>query len=328
MHYLDDAQAPTTIHNVLARRRDVSFLRHLLKRIDDGPSTPVKANLRRIESFTWLRDDLSVLSALHDDEQRGAVRLALASGMNRLGVFEVLKYILQHGGVPGRRAAAEALVHFKGAEANDLIVKAVHDEDTQVQTAAVRQLRERGIPGAMAMLLDLSDSSHETVREAARTCLKEYRFDRYLETFDTLDKETRFSTGQLVKRVDPYALPGLVRELNAFSRNRRLRGVEMAVAMGAIPDVEAELIKLTSDEDHFLRTEVLRALAHSDSPNTRSAIRALLRDPKAVVQEAAEQVLQGFAASSGRAAQGDAAGVDKTQQRGPSGADHAQEVNT
>jgi HEAT repeat protein len=248
--------------------------------------------------------------------------------MDRLVVFEVLKYVLQNGVAGGRRAAVEALVEFKGAQANELIVTALHDDDTAVQTAAVRQVRDRGIPDAMAMLLKLIGSPREVVREAARNCLKEYRFDAFLDTFDTLDQEARCNMGKVVKRVDPDALPGLVRELRTHSRSRRLRAVEMAIAMDAVPDVERELIKLTSDEDQLLRAEVLRALARSDSPNTRSALRALLRDPSAVVQGAAEQALQAFGASATAETEGNAAAVDETPPRGPSEVDQPREVNS
>jgi len=88
--FLDDEHAATAVQNVFARRRDVSFLRHFLKKIGDGPSANLKANLRRIESFVWLRDDVTILTALNEDEQRGAVQLALESGINRLRAFEVL----------------------------------------------------------------------------------------------------------------------------------------------------------------------------------------------------------------------------------------------
>ena len=44
-----------------------------------------------------------------------------------------------------------------------------------------------------------------------------------------------------------------------------------------------------------MRGEAARALAHSDSPNSRKVLRDLLMDRTASVREAAEQVLRAFA---------------------------------
>ena len=109
INYLNDAHAPTTIHSILARRHDVSFLRHLLRHVAGDLTTNMRLNLRRIASFVWLRDDLSVLAALNDEEQGGVIQLAMASAMNRLEVFEVVKYVLKNGGPVGRRSALAAL---------------------------------------------------------------------------------------------------------------------------------------------------------------------------------------------------------------------------
>jgi HEAT repeat protein len=292
LSFLDDFQAPTAIQLVLGRRRDVTFLRHLLRHVGDEPSAEVRINLRRIESFSWLRDDLSILSALNEDEQRAVVQLATASGINRLQVLEILKHLLVKGSPGSRRAAIASLTPYRGAEANALLLKALQDDDPQTQAAVVGQLRDRGIPNALAMLVDLLDSPAAVVREAAQASLAEFQFQRFLDSFDLLDAEVRRNTGALVKRVDPQAISGLAGELSAPSRTRRLRAIEMAVAMQAIPDLEEELIELLTVEDDLVRTEVLRVLADCDTPRTRRALQDRLLDSNAVVRKAAEATLQ------------------------------------
>lgn len=311
--FLEDPRTLTTIQNVLARRRDVPFLRHLLKRVSGDLTANVKANVRRIDSFVWLRDDLAILSALNDDDQTGAVQLTLASGMDRLRAFEVLKFILQHGGSEARLAAAQALAQFRGVEANELLLSVLTDDDPRIQAISVQGLRERGIPGAMNMLLDLVDSPHEPVRRSARACLTEFRFARFLETFDMLEEEVRRNAGELVKRVDANAVAALLDELRAVSRSRRRRGVEMAAAMGAVAEVEDELIKLLGDKDPFVRAEAMRALAGHNSPRTRRALRELLLDQNVVVRRTAERVLQSFATGLLSANNDEAASCDGSE---------------
>jgi HEAT repeat protein len=292
IRFLDDTHAPTTIYSVLSRRRDVSFLRLLLKRIEEDLDGTAKGNLKRVEAFSWLERDLSVLAAFNDREQEAAVRLAVMSGMKRLEVFEIVRYMLQNGGVGARRSASASLAEFKGAEANRIVLKALHDDDAEVRAAAVAQLRDRGIPNALSTLIGLLDCPEDAVRRAAQMSLSEFRFDRYVEKFEFLDDNARSETGQLVKRVDPTALERLADEMRSSSRARRLRAVEMAVAMKAVIDLEEDLVRLLGDDDQFLRAEVIRAIRGYDSPTMRAGLRERLLDASVVVKEAAEEALQ------------------------------------
>jgi hypothetical protein len=259
--FLEDTHLPPPIQGILSRRRDIPFVRNFLKKTGEHLNAAVRANLKRFESFTWLRDDLEILADFDEGEQQGAVQLAMACKMNRLQVFSVVKYVTKNGAVGGRRAAVASLSQFSGAEANELLVEALHDSDPEIQAMAVTQIQDRRTPGAMAALVDLIDSPHEMVRRAVRTSLKEIRFKRYLETFAMLDAETRESVGQLVRRVDPHAIADLIEQLTSSSRSHRLRAVEMAVAMGALKDVKQELRELLADENHFVQDAARRALA-------------------------------------------------------------------
>jgi len=103
---LDDPHAPADMYGILARRKDVSFVRHMLKRFSDGVPKSAHGNLKRIDSFSWLRDDMNLLLALNGEEQRGAIHLIITSGISRLRVFEVIDFILTHGATEARREAA------------------------------------------------------------------------------------------------------------------------------------------------------------------------------------------------------------------------------
>src|SRR5262245_57687513 len=54
LSYLDDPYAPLSALQIMARRSDVSFLRHLVKKIGADPSPVIRANLKRIESIPWI----------------------------------------------------------------------------------------------------------------------------------------------------------------------------------------------------------------------------------------------------------------------------------
>lgn len=292
---LDDPRSPSVVYGILARRKDVSFVRHMLRRFSDDVPKSVQRNLKRIDSFSWLRDDMNLLSALNGEEQRGAIHLIMASGMSRLRAFDVIDFILTHGATEGRREAAVALNDFRGEAASASVVRALEDNDPLVRATAVRQLRERGTRRAMPTLLDLIDSPHEAVREAARESLAEFTFERFLATFGTLDNETLAETGRFVKRVDPLALEGLRSELQSPIRVRRIRAIQMAVAMKAVSEVEPLLIELIYDEDHIIRAAAAEALVESPSAASRTALRNLILDRSEIVRDSAERTLQIFA---------------------------------
>ncbi|HTN75124.1 MAG TPA: HEAT repeat domain-containing protein, partial [Pirellulaceae bacterium] len=290
--FLDDPHAPHAALTVLARRTDETFLRHLLKKLAADQSQQVRANLKRVESIPWLREDLRRLATLSEDEQSGVVFLAMASGLKRPHAFEVVQFLLRHGNVGGRRAASRELNEFKGPDANQAALAAIDDGDPEVQVNLLLQLRERGIPGAVTKLLELVDSPHPTVRQAVQHCLAEFSFKRYLAAFDQLPPDAKVNTGALVRKIDPTAIAQLCEELAAPVRARKLRAVEIVSCMGVSRQVEPSLIDLLADEEPFLRLEAAQLLANCDTPLTRQALRTALLDRHAGVQAAAEKSLR------------------------------------
>jgi HEAT repeat protein len=291
LSYLDDPFAPLAAMQIMVRRRDVAFLRRLLRKIGAEPAPIVRMNLKRIETIPWMQVNLSLLDALGDHEQPGAVQLAALSGLPRQLGFEIVAYLLRHGGLAGRRSAARALAQFRGPGADELVLRTLDDEDAQVRAAAAAQLRERGVPGAIQRLLQMLDSPHEVEREAAQTGLGEFRFERYVQLFDTLSPDARRATGLLVKQIDAAALTALQAELTAAARSRRKRALEMCVAMGLVEETIDEIAGLLRDDDQFLRIEAIRVLATCDCETTRQALRDSLVDTHPLVQEAAEASL-------------------------------------
>ena len=93
-----------------------------------------------------------------------------------------------------------ALARFRNHQADALVRAALDDPDAGVQAAAVRQLRQRGFPDALSLLVSLLESRSIEVRDAARTSLAEFNFIRYRAMFDLLDEKALKSTGVLVQQ--------------------------------------------------------------------------------------------------------------------------------
>lgn len=288
---LDDPKTPMSVLHVVASRTDSEFLTLLTNKIGFEPSSKAATNLHRLDSIRWLQQHREVLLELPDAGQHAAVQVALASGMPRNEKLKLLAFLLEQGKPAGRRAAIGALAHFQGSDANGMTLAALDDDDPHVQAAAVGQLRERGLPGALGKLVQLLESPYGPVREAARGGLEEFQFDRYLASFDLLEEESRRSTGSLVKRVDPQAPRLVAAQLGSPSRASRLRALQMIAAMDFVERLEIELLASLEDEDHMVRAEAATTLATSQSPIVREALRGALNDRSVTVQKAAEDAL-------------------------------------
>jgi HEAT repeat protein len=291
IRFLGEPQAPSAALTILARRTDAAFLGRMLPFVAANDGDALRRNMRRIELLSWVTGDHQVIDALPEEAQEAAVRMAMASRMNRQVVYAFVAHVLSIGKVAARRTAAEALAEFAGVEANELAVDKLHDSDPEVQIHLVAQLRSRAIPGAIARLLEKLDSPYPEVRQAAQVSLSEFSFDRYLSAFESLDPNVRASTGELVKRVDPNTIPRLRNELQSAQRGRRLRGLAVAEALGLVPDVADVIAELLSDSDGFVRAEAAGRLALADAPAALEALARAAHDELPRVREAAERSL-------------------------------------
>lgn len=292
LNYLESDPPLHPALNVIATRTDLPFLRRLLQKVGPEPSRIAARNIKRLERVTWLQGNLELLKSLDDAEQDALVGFAVGSGMKRQEVFEVIRFLINYGTPGGRRAAAKALDQFTGVAANDLALRILGDEDPHVKASALRQLRHRGVPGAMNTLLEHVDHPHEEVRRAVQESLGEFSYDRFQSSFEILAEDVRRSTGALVRKIDPNVVTSLCDELESSSRNHRLRALELAPYLGLIGDVESKVIELLDDSDHFVRAEAANALGHCNNPKARDALRQAMLDRSPRVQEAAEKALQ------------------------------------
>ncbi len=117
LSFLDDPHAPSAVLSIVSKRSDEKFILALLHKVGRDASPVVTQNLRRLESIAWIGGDTAFLDPRSDFEQSAAVRLAMVSGIPRAQAFSVVEHLLACGKPGGRRAAAEALDKFRGADA-------------------------------------------------------------------------------------------------------------------------------------------------------------------------------------------------------------------
>jgi HEAT repeat protein len=290
--YLIAYDAPSAVRSVAARRTDAAFVAALLGMSLDPDNAVLAKNLGRIKAFACLGSPESACKRLPAALQVAAMRLVAMSGASDEAKLDFAGALLARGAPAARIAACEALHAISGQRSNDLVLAALADADAGVQAAATRQLRDRHIPGTMAKLIDLVSSPHAAVREAARDSLSEFSFDNYIARYETLDNETRRSTGALVALIDVHALQGLRREMASLVRRHRLRAIEVADVMGVTAQIADALVDRLDDEDHMVRAAAAAALGDCTAMDVRDALIAALADRSYAVQNAARDSLR------------------------------------
>ncbi len=290
--WLRSGNAPISVLKVIAHRNDVAFLKRLFSAVGPNPVSTVTSAFRRLESLSWAAVPIASLEQLTELQQTALVRLVVASGMPRTAAFETVQDVLLRGRTGARRAASELLGQFGGAAANALVIRGLDDPDPVVRANLYRQLRSRSIPGCITRLVRALESEHDEVREAARDSLEEFTFRKFITVIDLLDDDVKVSMGRLVRRVDPRGIDELRKELKSPARTRRLRAIDVAMAMGAVEEVEVTLIdRLSSEEDHLVRASIVRALGQSGSSIAEAAVRQALSDRHPTVREEAQLAL-------------------------------------
>jgi len=296
LSFLDDHHAPAACIKAIACREDEPFVRKLLEKSADF-SAQEKVNVKRLGSLSWLRTAKSFIDNLDEPLQTAAVALLDAANLSDDLTYKTLSHLLRFGKAGARRAAAVLLERFTSDDASQLALDTLDDNDPQVRANILKQLRARGIPGAITMLLEEIDAEHEVVRNAARGCLEEFNFERFVSSFDILDETVRESTGILVGKIDREAPFLLRKELKAPVRSRRLRALAMAVAMQLLDELEPDIIEMMADPDQFVRVEVVNTLALCPGDAARQVLRVAMLDRSSMVQDAAERELQRLAAA-------------------------------
>jgi HEAT repeat protein len=141
------------------------------------------------------------------------------------------------------------------------------------------------------VLVELLNSPSAEVRDAARSSLAEFNFVRYRAMFDLLDENAVRTTGALVHKIDGSAIEGLIEELTSPSVSARLRGIEMALAMGAVQEACEQLVELAKHENVAVRKDALAALGECTGPQVLEVLELAAGDANHSIADTARQSL-------------------------------------
>lgn len=292
---LTDMHPAMPVLNIVGLRHDPAFMSELTTRIHGGVNDTVRRNLAKLTKVAWAEEHRHVLEKLNGLQQAAAVHMAMCTSIGSERLYDLLLMMAGSQHSSGRLAALEELASYIDPSTNQLILDAVSDPDAGVRAEALRQLRPRGIPGAIKLLLQHLDSPQLIVKDTVRNSLAEFNFPRFLSAFDKMSLDAQKNTGRLVRGIDVNTQRLLANEMVDDASYRRLRALKIIEVMENHLDMESDLIKALQHEDHFLRAEAANLLARCPSSASVAALRQAMLDRNVRVRENAEASLRRIA---------------------------------
>ncbi|GAA4425225.1 HEAT repeat domain-containing protein [Bremerella cremea] len=292
---LTDMHPASPVLNIIGLRHDPAFIAELTTRAQGSMNDTIRRNLSRLSKVAWAEEHSRVLDKLNGLQQAAAVHMSMSTSIGSDRLYDLLIIMAHSSHASGRLAALEELASYVDPKTNELILEAVSDPNSAVRAEALRQLRPRGIPGAIKLLLQHLDSPQLIVQDTVRKALAEFNFPRYLSAFDKMSPDAQKNTGRLVRGIDVNTQRLLAAELTSDAAYRRLRALKVIDVMENHIDMEPDLIKAMQHDDYFLRAEAAKLLGHCSSSTAVTALRNAMLDRNVRVRENAEESLRKIA---------------------------------
>lgn len=292
----DNPGTPLALLETAAARNDAHFRSVFLKALGYPASPRALENVGRLKRLPMLEKVTDDWFRLSPEAQAVAVELVSASRLSRRTKLGIYDQILERGTPYARMAACDALGNIELPEATARLTNLLNDSDPQMVAYAARSLRHHGFNGAVERLAALLDHADDTVRRIAKKSLGDFTFLRYAGKFDSLDERSRRELGRIVRTTDDSAVEQVRREVSAAVLPRKLRGLQMATAMGVVDDMLESIIKQANHQDAAVRAEAVQTLAGSNTSQAGTAIRRAATDANALVRNRAAAALRVFEA--------------------------------
>ena len=291
---LDHLNPPPLVPQIISERADIPFLTALFKSIKKPLTLELKTNLASLPPLAWVGQIDSFLDKFDEEAQCGLVLLLQNIELTEDELQTHLVKIFEFGNGEGRIAALSALATFTGANIDRLIWDASGHEDPTVQVEALTQLHSRAVPHAVSRIMQFVESPHEEVRDAIQRMLPHFRFNRFVQTFDQLDDESRRRMFMVVKQLDkqtPVELTKMLASDEPMVRAKALVCIDYC--RDIVPLVEDALCDILSrDQVPKLRCRAAEQLVAGRRDESRmTLVQALHRDGNPEVRAAAKNSL-------------------------------------
>lgn len=289
--FLGTHTPPAVIFDVIQSRDDSEFVLHLLHWLPDAPSVFLKRNLNRLRGLSWLHGDSPVLQELSDSVHDRLVLLINLVSLD-LSTKNYLKaLIVRQSGGKGRAAASDVLKSLPVNEVSSILNDALTHDDPEVEAWATSNLRSQRQPNTFEELLLRLDRNLDVVRNAARDELDSFDLNRVLQLYGQLTPGQGRQCGQALLKINPNVPDELTCEMSHPFRQRRIRAIKAAEALGLFDEVGSGILAALSDPEPTVRYAAIETLGRNPLNGSVQAIKEKTTDESRAVRNAAARAL-------------------------------------
>jgi len=243
--------------------------------------------LSSIRRLAWLEGGIAPLMDLPGGRAEAAAVLVASSGLPNEGKVNLLASMACSGPAALARAAVWQLVPNRTREASAALRQVSRHGEAGVARLAGRELQRRERAGQL---------SADFVHGADPPPAKVSTFDTYWAAFDRLDGVRQAEFGAQLREQQHDFDRCLRQKLASNDPADRTRAVCVVRRLRLQEELDASLYGLAHDADAVVRSSVMRALGHLDSPTSRRILSVALHDPDARVQANAIEALDALEA--------------------------------
>ncbi|MDR1960193.1 MAG: hypothetical protein LBQ54_14305 [Planctomycetaceae bacterium] len=290
---LSHTSPPSSTLVTVARRKDRLFLKVLFESVGFKMDT-FRENLSKIHHFDWIDSVTQILNDLAEGYHRFLVEFVQYSGIPEDKKHRIYDQVMKYGKSDGRVAVVEALTDLRSSLTDRMILELADDPSPDVQTAALLQLRRRGLRSATEKLMQYVDSPHPNVKKALYLELPEFRMKRLFENYTALTAEQRRAMMKVIKKIDPQMKGDILCELRVSDSQRQNRALECIAASQMVTELEDELIHFAKNtQNRELKIQTLKLLAAGTRKSSFDYLTSISRrDSSPEIRDLAQKLRQ------------------------------------
>lgn len=263
---------------VMRMRRDAAFASLVAETLSRMPPGEFESLARRLREIPWwgaveAAPELDALSALK------LIEFVAKSGLDR-EVRDARIADFRKSPHPEVRARVLSTLHSLGHPGlAELTAELLEDPDDDVKLAAAREIVALGRPTRARHLLPLLNHPRAELREIATREVPDASFDRYLRSFDSLDRTSRQGAARALAKIDAQITERLAKELRSLDGERRFKALRILGYVEGGGDLQEVLVELLRDPDRRVRATVLKIVRLSGSADGMKLLYGALHDP-------------------------------------------------
>jgi HEAT repeat protein len=268
-----------TANEILAERRDRGFARAISAFLSDINESDLQNLASAIRQMPWWG---CVMEAIDELGRNAVVKLVHMVLSSRISDDEKTGKIMDLMGSRDeacRAAALRTAVEASAPGIEGILTNSVGDRSEEVQLAVVTAIIARQMPNRNKVLLPLISSNYESVRRAVSKELATDSFNRYLQSFDKLDPQTREMAGKAIAKMDMSVIEKLGDELHSLDADRRLKALHIVSIIDKEKELGDSILELMRDPDRKIRATVIKAAGYLGSIEAIRALIGSLSDP-------------------------------------------------